>query len=375
MLTLNDVYNSRIPAALGLCAPDARIAAYVNEAQQRAMMKGLWFGTVAKFRIAAYDGILTMPPVLDTIESVAINHVPVQYHDLLYEFLEYGFGTRSRDQVGTNAGSSLAGTTGVCGLPEANYRGSFPTFRDLTLNSNAKKVVAVCDLAADVTAAVKMTVLGYDANGNWIRTLQGAAYADGEVIALAQSPGTTSVNTFSSITGIQFSSQRSGQCWLYELDTVTNIQTLTGWYQWFETNPSYGRWLFPSIAADPATFSTPNGWQQKWTQAQIPAPASGATFVPTLVEVIGKRAFIPVSLPSDYLLIQNIPALKLMCQSLKKQEDGVSQADLGEAVGYSTMAIKELDDQLDTMLGSGRRIGLTVTGSGGPDGTPIETFV
>ena len=374
-LTLNDIYNSRIPAALGLCAPEAKIAAYINEATQRLLGKGLWWGSVAKYRMAAYGGILAMPPQLATIESVAINHVPVPSHDLWFEFLENGFGTRSPQQVGSSATPALGGASGVYGIPEANYRGSFPTFRWLTNNAHAKNLVVICDLAADHTAGITMTVCGHDANGNWIRTLQGPVYADGEVIALTQTPGTTSVNTFSDITDIQFSGVRSGQCWLYELDTVTNVQTLTGWYQWWETNPSYGHWLFPSIAP-PATNSgctPPAGWQQKWTRSDIPAPAS--TCNPTLVEVLGKCAYIPVSLPADFLILGSIPALKFMCQAIKKEEDAVSQADVGEAIAFETKAMAELDDELDHYLGSGRRMGMNISGPMMADGCPIETFM
>jgi hypothetical protein len=368
-LTLADINNSRIPASLGECAGSARLIGWINEAQQRLLTKGLWFGTYAKYRMAAYGGVITMPPELATIESVAVNHVPIPYHDLFYEFLENGFGTRSRDQVGTSGGPALGGATGVYGIPEANYRGSFPTFRDLTPNINNKKLVVICDLAADHTAGITMTVLGHDQNGNWIRST-----TDGETIVLAQSPGTMSTNFFSDIVGIQFSAQRSGQCWLYELDMVTNIQTMIGWYQWFETNPSYGRWLFPSIFLPTNTTCVPPAnWQQKWTAAEIPNPVSPCS--PALVEVIGKKAFIPVALPTDYLIIDCIPALKFMAQACKKEEDAVSTSDLQEAMGFETKAVAELDDQLDHFLGSGRRIGLNIQGPMMNDGCPIESFM
>jgi len=373
LITLNDVYNSRIPSSAGLCAPDSRLTAWINEAQMRLLTKGIWYGTYGKYRIAAYNSILALPPQLATIEAVAVNHVPVPIHDTWFEFLENGFGTRSPSTLGSAGGSAIGGTPGVCGIPEADFRGSFPTFRDLTLNSNPKKVVVVCDLAADVAAAIKMTVLGYDQNGNWIRTLQGAVYADGEVISLAQSPGTTSVNTFSSITGIQFSAQRSGQCWLYELDTVTNVQTLTGWYQWFETNPSYGRWFFPGIPGPQTGCTPPANAAQNWTQTEILSPAQPCN--PCLVEVVGKKAFIPVALPGDYLIIGNIPALKLEIQSIKKQEDAVSAADMNEARMFETQAIMELDSELDHYLGSGRRMGMNIQGPMLADGCAIPTLI
>jgi hypothetical protein len=373
-LTLADVQASRIPPALGLCPTDAKFIAYVNEAQQRLLSKGLWWGVCGKWKLAAYGGEITMPPQLSTIESVAINHVPISVHDFWFEFLTNGFGTRSASEVGTAAGSSLGGATGVYGIPEANFRGNFPTFRNLTPNTDTKKLVLVCDLAVDVGATV--TVLGYDNNGNWIRTLQGSVYADGEVIALSQTPGTTSVNNFSNITDIQFAAPRSGQCWLYENDTVTGVKTLTGLYQWFETNPSYGRWLMPSIFQPSSTsgVTPPSNWQQTWTQGGIPNPTLTA-YIPSLVEVMGKKAFIPVSLPTDYLILGNLPALKNEAVCVKKLEDAVSSQDVQEAMAFETMAISELDYELDSNLGSSRRVGITVTGSGGATNEPIETFM
>jgi hypothetical protein len=373
-LTLADVQASRIPPALGLCPTDAKFIAYVNEAQQRLLTKGLWWDSCGKWKLAAYGGEITMPPQLATIESIAINHVPIPVHDFWFEFLQSGIGTRSANEVGTVAGSSLGGATGVYGIPEANFRGNFPTFRNLTPNADTKKLVLVCDLAVDVGATV--TVLGYDNNGNWIRTVSGTSYIDGEVIALAQGAGTTSVNYFSNITDIQFAAPRSGQCWLFENDTVTGVKTLTGWYQYFETAPSYGRWLIPSIFQPSSTSGVipPANWQQTWVQGGLPNPTL-TTYIPSLVEVMGKKAFIPVVLPTDYLIINSISALKNECVAVKKFEDAVSSQDVQEAMAFETMAIAELDAQLDHHLGSSRRIGLNISGSSMIDGCPLETFM
>jgi len=369
-LTLADAQASRIPKAIGTIPTAQKFIDMLNEAQERLLHKGLWWGTYGKFKIAAYDGTLTMPPELATIETAAVSHIPVAVHDLWYEFLDMGFGTRSPDTVGTAAGSSLDGSHGVTGIPEATYRGNFPVFRDMTHNSNPKKIVLVCDLATDATKTV--TVLGYDANNNWVRTSTGGVYSDGETIALAQSPGTTSTNTFSRITGVRFNSARSGQAWLYELDTVTSVQTLTGWYQWWESNPSYGRWLFPQIRPVNTTCTPPAAWQQTWSDNRLPDPSG--TCNPILVEIIGKIDYRPVVQTTDYLTIQSIPALKFMCQALKKEEVGISVADVQEAVGYESMAVVELDNQLDHYLGSGRRMGMNIMGSTG-DGDPQEIFV
>jgi hypothetical protein len=134
-LTLTDINNSRIPASVGECAGSTRFLAWLNEAQQRLLTKGIWWGTYGKYRMAAYGGVITMPPQLATIESVALNHVPIPIHDLWYEFLDNGFGTRSPCTVGSSGGSALGGATGAYGIPEADFRGNFCTFRNLSANT------------------------------------------------------------------------------------------------------------------------------------------------------------------------------------------------------------------------------------------------
>lgn len=369
-LRYSDVQASRIPASVGLGPTDAKLLQWTNEAQERLLNRGLFWGTYGKFKLAAYGNLITLPPNIAAIETMNVCGAPTEIHDLWFEFLQFGFGSRSSQAAGC-CGASFWATPDAwaCGLPEADYRGQFPTFRDLTITTDPLKLVWVCDSSADTTTTV--TVTGYDASGNWIRTNPGGIWQDGETITLAQSPGTTSVNTFSRISNISFSAQRKGQCWLYESDTVTNALTLTGWYQWWETSPSYGRWLLPNIP-QPATACTPPArWQQTWTDRELPLPPTSCN--PVLVEIVGKLEYIPVQQSSDYLIIQSIPALKAAMQSIKKYEDGVSTSDFMEAEAFMNQAVELLDQQLDQYIGSGRRIGINVIGACG-DGLPVQTF-
>ena len=69
-VTLADLQASRIPAALGLCPTDPRIIAWCNEAQERLLYEGKWFGTVATFNICATNGYITLPREIATIEAI-----------------------------------------------------------------------------------------------------------------------------------------------------------------------------------------------------------------------------------------------------------------------------------------------------------------
>jgi hypothetical protein len=333
--TLAQVKASRIPESLNIPPSDSRLVQFINEATQRLLHRGHWWGTVAKYTISTRSGIITLPPQIATIEAAAVSNVPVTVRDFWYEFIANGYGTIDESSPS--------------GLNQAVYRGSYCTFSDIAgLN---KKLLAICDLASDVGKTVLL--LGYDEEGNWIRTTQSGVVADGEVVTLAQTPGTLSTKKFASITDIQAPSDLDGQWWLYEYDTDAATQRLIGQYQYWETHPSYPGYFFPSIGNTATT-----------------------------VEILGKLAFIPVSNDTDYLIIGNLAALKLACMSLKAEEEhnwqeadylmnGRPMADGVRRFG----AIQELDAELGHYLGDGRKPAINLVGSGVGSADPVETIL
>lgn len=330
-LRLIDTKNSRMPAALGLCGTDPRFTQVVNEVVQMLLTKGHWWGTCNRYKICATDGCITLPSKIATAELTSVCGQSVPTYDFWYELLENGIGVR-----GVN-----------CGENAAIMRGMFPTFSDIR-GSTPKKLVFQCDLSADINKRV--LVLGVDSNGNWIRTMQNGVMADGEAILLSQSPGTTSVNNFSKITAIQFLDTMSGQSWLYELNTSTNALRQIGHYDYWDILPAFQRYLYPGIPCNPS--------------------------VPVLVEIVGKLAFIPAVQDNDLLMIGNFPAIKFMGQAIVKadREDDMTKKEAIIASGYK-LAANELDSELDHYLGSGRRIGIVVEGSGHYAGSEIPTLI
>lgn len=334
-LTVSAVKASRIPAALNVCPTDARLLGWVNEAVERLIRKALWIGTYGKFRICATDGCITLPAQIASIERVSVCGQVIPSHDMFFEFLSNGLGPRNAS-CSTSSGCSCGGG---CGVAEANLRGWFPTFADV--RGTSKKLRLVCDVSADV--GKRVLCLGYDENGNWIRTNPAGVWQDGETVLLAQSPGTDTTKFFDGgITGIQFLDAREGQVWLYERDTVAATSRMIGSYQYFETNPSYARYYFPSICS------------------QSDSDGECAT---TQVEIIGRLEYFPVVKDTDVLLIGNIPALKNMAVAVKTYEEAVNNADLQRAAAFETLAMKELDNEIEWALGEGREVGVNFKGS------------
>lgn len=297
--------------------------------------------------MCATDGCITLPPQLASIERVAICGQVVASHDMFFEFLSNGLGPR-------NASCSTAGGcgcgTGACGVAEANLRGWFPTFGDI--RGTAKKLRLVADVSADVGKRVLLT--GYDENGNWIRTSPLGVWQDGETVLLAQSPGTDTTKFFDGgVTGIQFLDAREGQVWLYERDTVAATSHLIGSYQYFETTPSYARYFFPSVFAQP----------------------SGSGCATTPVEIIGRLEYFPVARDTDVLLIGSIPALKNMAVAVKTYEEAVNNADIERAAAFETLAVKELDNEIEFYLGEGREVGVNFKGANIGTVRPVANFL
>lgn len=338
-LTLADIRNTRIPAALGLCSTDTdRLVHWLNEAQERLLNKGKWWQTTGHFLMCVNEGCVTLPPQIATIESAALCGNPITIHDQWFEFLPTGAGIRDSTSC----------------WPEANYVGQFPTFSDVS--GPSRRIKLICDLASDVAKIV--LVLGYDDSGNWIRTSQGGVIKDGELVALAQNYGTVATKRYSRITDLQLPDNLDGQVWLVEIDDTTGFSRQIGRYQYWETRPSYARYFIPGVQPASACCGQNDGTTSK------------------LLDVIAKLAFIPVKAETDYLLISCVPALKAMMTAIKKSEnepDGEVANQIllaGEAV-----ALRELNAELDHYLGSGRKIGMSFSGSSIGEQEPIENLI
>lgn len=327
--TVQDLINARVPQALNVSSTDPRFYSIVNQATQRVLWRGKYWGTMATYRIAVTSQIMALPPYLDTVEAAAVSLNPIPIRDFLYQFLHNGWGVRD---------TTIASGTGVW---EALYQGNFPTALPI---ATAGVLTAKCDLASDVGKTV--TILGYDDNGNWIRTNPGGVWQDGENVLLAQGAGTNTVNKYSIVSAIQAPSTLNGQWWLY----VATV--LLGNYQYWDTKPSWKRYLIPFVDS-----------------------------TNTFVDVAGKKAFIPVSKPTDYLAVGNVHAVKLACMAVRAEEEtqfalanilwngGVDKKSGIKMVGV----IDELEMELNHQQGDGRE--LTIDVKPMPGFEPLDILV
>lgn len=316
--TWAQIKDSGLPAVVNLPSCDERFLSLVNSAQQRLVMRpSAWYDLNYRYRISVTSGILTWPVEIASISAIAVCGLPVSIRDMWFEFLDSGYGIRGCTDDSTCS----------C-LPEALDRGVSPLSAPM---SGAYKVKVYCDLAVDVGDYV--IVKGYDSDGNWVRTLDGSNYIDGEKIACSLA-GTVSTTTFgqNQITDVVLV-EGDGPRRLYEYNSSTGDQASIGVYQWWETVPRYRRSYVGGICDTTQT---------------------------TTVNVVAKREFIAVRNDNDVLMIGNEPALENMCLAILSERKNDQQA----AMIYEARAFRLMDEEAQHYLGPGAKVPIRMEGGG-----------
>lgn len=310
--------SSGIPRIAGYCTSDSRYSDLVNEAVQRLLTKGIWWGTFQRYTCCTNSGCLVWPRQFATIEQVAVCNQPVRIRNNWFEFMENGIGLRDG-----NCNSENGNCRSACDGMQLFDRGNVCAFADI-IGTN-KKIKVYADVAED--AGAKILLQGYDENNNWIRTEVDGEWVDGEYVTISTTPQ-TSTKFFRSLTGVQ-KPLTNGFVRLYEYDTDELTQRAIAIYEWDELIPWYRR-------------SFING---------LPTTCCGSDedCEDVKVTVQAKMEFFPARKDTDYLLIGNIPAIKLSIMALKKEEANL----LGEAEGYWMSAERELQKELEHYRGHG----------------------
>lgn len=308
-LRYSDV-KSDIARVANVCTTDSRVLTLTNEAHQRLVNKGKWVGTLQQYRICVGDdSCLVWPRQIDTIEAWALCHTPGVIRNRWYEFNGQGPGIIKPDN---NWFTTLID------------KGTAVAFDELSNNTTNKRIRVV----ADVTESAGLTILlqGYDRNANWIRTLDGGTWIDGEKVTISTTAQLTT-NFFSVLTGVQ-KPVTNGPVRLSEY-TTTVIKQLA-YYENDEQVPIYRKSFLPGM--------------ENMDGCGDSSDCSNKT-----VNVIAKLRHIDVRGDNDWLLLGNRSALRLMAQAILKEERNL----LAEAAAYEAQATRLLQEELSTYEGDG----------------------
>jgi hypothetical protein len=236
-----------------------------------------------------------------------------------FEFQESGYGL-------------LGESNGACVGKQLVDRGTVVSYRDMSGETNSFIRVYPGD-ASDVGKTI--TLQGVDQNGQWIRTLSGGVWIDGEKLTLAL-PYVQSTKKFISLTGVIRQATNTSSR-LYEYNATTLLELDLAVYDPDETLPQYRR----SYLTDRC-----NNDEDK------------------PVTVMAKMRHINATSVNDYLIPPSPDAIKLMVMAIRKEENDLIQ----EAVAYEAKAVQAVQEQTMQYLGDAvatiRMVGVGLNGGG-----------
>lgn len=297
--TLAHAKAARIWKATGICPNDENFLDLLNEAQQRLLSRGRWWGTIYKATGTAIKGAIVWPREAGAIEGLIVVNSSIWVKNQWWNFIEPIFGGCS-DCCAGNCGDHLELRDDGYSPFSIEFTGTpFLRLYPTDTSDNAKEVL----------------IQGYDKNGAWVRNEYDDVWIDGEYVALA-TPFGVSTTEWKTITAVQkpVTNERVlAKTW------NGTTETLIATWAHNETVPRYRKSLIPAL-------------EDHDSEA---------------LSAIIKMQFVPAAVDEDWLVIGNIPALKDMMMSIRKQEQELTK----ESIILEKKAIAELNHELRTNSG------------------------
>jgi hypothetical protein len=217
---------ARVMDVCNSSASDATILPILNEAHNRLVNRGKWLGTTQSYRICVgNDSCLVWPRQIETIEAFSVCRDPGTLRNQWYEFSEQG----------------------PHGLKESNNwfrtmidKGTAVAFDEIGGDTDTKKLRVTADVTESGTG--RMLLQGWGGPNltdmNWIRTLDGSTWVDGEYVTISTTPQLTT-NFFKRLTGVT-KPVTNGPVRVFEWETTTSSQIKQlGYYEADEEVPLY----------------------------------------------------------------------------------------------------------------------------------------
>jgi len=403
-LTLGEAKET-IATAVGMCSTDSRIVSLINQAQERLLNReNLPVGALSRYRFCVNESCIVLPREIRTVERFAICETPGEVYPQWHEFL--GNGTHLYDEDDTPArmmtdhgrvatfnsvdpGQSVTSipvsgggsgytsaptvvitndsddTTGagatatatisagaVTGVTVTNSGSGYtdePTISftggggagataTSTIGFNRKiRLLSSVVNGSPTDVGKVVTIFGYDENGQWIRSNTGSAWIDGEQVTLAATAVNTT-NTFTAVTRV-IKPLTEGRVDMWTWDSTASIeQRQLGAYQPSEKIPTYRRMFIPGIQ-------------------NFGSCSTGCT--DKSVTVLARLRHVPVSVDNDFLVLDNLGALKTMVMSIRRED----QNRLDEAEYFERKALREIEGELAAHTGDGSTVEIRHAGS------------
>ena len=316
---------------VSLTADNPNLLPLFNEATKILWDSGDVIGKYQNYKIKITgdchgNRCITWPRQVETIEAMRICNTPVRIQTQFFEFQDNSSG-----EIGRHNSGGDRGPYGNWGYNRLSMLGDrLETCVQQEISPGQKKLQVFTERIETVG---NILLLGYDDNGNWIRTERDGTWQDGELISLVGDQGKTTINYYSNITGVQFdSTPRNGNVYLYQQDT-DGVQVQLANYDYAVDTPVFRKSILQGL---------PNPRFDENTDGQPRCQT---------VLALCKMRFLPVVLDTDYPQISNIAAMKLMMQYIYKRDSDKLQ----EAKVYLEEAKQMINDELKQYNGYGAR--------------------
>lgn len=319
-MTLNQIAATTIPQSIGCCQGDLNtLAAYLNEAIQSLVNSagetGWSFGWKrVVFNVDPDNPYIICPREIARLVNADVRNHPTRINNEWYEFLEGGPGLQTTCQCGID--SCHCGSLGIFD------RGYFPP---LEIAANNYVRVYLTD-TRDVGRRILFS-RALDANGVRIYTQDGVNAIDGFYLTLENSFVTSSFE----VTGFEaiLKDATYGDVILKTVDADTSVETTVARIQPDELTPAYRKYFIKNL----------------------PAPCNYDTT--TQITALAKLEFIPLVRGTDFLLISNIPALRLECESIRYSK--IEKAEMQNlSILKHKQAIRQLQNEQRHIYGEQR---------------------
>lgn len=330
MLRFSDV-KAAVAHALNYVPTDSRVLDYVNRCCERLIEGMRAKGTTQRYRVCVNNSCLVLPRQIETVEAFAICNAPGTVRGHWWEFHQGGPGVQAYNDCFTNH------------LIQNDEVASFDN-----VVGTGKKLAIYNDVAESGSTTVNLQF--YNSSGQWVRSLSGSSYIDGETLAIGSPAGTYTYTSAECRAGgfvAAIKSRTNGIIRLWEYDVATgDLRALAVWEP-DEEVPRYRSLLIPGLT-------------------QLAADGSSCE-ARTLI-IRGKARFIPVFNDNDFLQIHSREAIRLGCQAIAKEEKDM----MGDAANYWQMAFRVLDAQLAHYNGAGSSQPIQIINAGVPGNTVMN---
>jgi len=321
--TLKEARESSLSSMAGACPLTPEFLRILNEATERLMNRGDWPGTIVPIQTCVYQGCVVWPRYVGTVRHINACNVPLPVQNMWTQFLLHNSpnwqqGTRwwGVNGWGSNLGATIT-TTGLAygngTFPYMMDQGKSPTFQDI--QGDGRFVRFYPQYQADIGKTI--TIFGVDNNNQPLMTKQAdGTWREGWVVTLAAPYGSTS--DFVRRIDRLLLDDMQGQVFGYAYNSATSLLEPLGQYEPGDVNPAFERYRLE-------LSGVPN-----------------ANCLQSVVALV-KLKFIPARYDADLVLIDNIPALKLMMGCIRAEEAN----NLQLANEFEVRAIRELNRDLD----------------------------